>query len=117
MLPQHQDLITKAYLAFNARDIDTVLQILHPQVKWPNGWEGGYVKGHEEVRDYWTRQWKELNPNVEPVAFKEKQDGQIEVEVRQLVKDLQGKVLFDGLVKHIYTIENGLIKNMEIENV
>ena len=115
MTHRYQHLIEEAYAAFNARDIDAVLKIMHPEVNWPNGWEGGYVKGHDEVRSYWTRQWKELNPRVEPVAFKEKQDEQIEVEVHQTAKDQQGNVLFDGIVKHIYTIENGLIKNMEIE--
>ncbi len=115
MKQKYQDLIKQAYSDFNARDIDAVLKVMHPEVKWPNGWEGGYVKGHDEVRNYWTRQWKELDPNVDPVAFKEKQDGQIEVEVHQIAKDLKGNVLFDGVVKHVYTIENGLIKNMEIE--
>ena len=115
MTVQYQDLIKKAYAAFNARDIDTVLSVMHPDVHWPNGWEGGYVNGHDEVRDYWTRQWAALDPTVEPVGFTERQDGQIEVEVHQIAKDLQGNVLFDGIVKHIYSIENGLIKNMEIE--
>jgi hypothetical protein len=115
MASQYQSLIKKAYSAFNARDIDEVLSAMHPQVRWSNGWEGGYVTGHEEVRNYWTRQWKELDPNVEPTGFKERQDGSLEVEVHQIVKDLQGKVLFDGTVKHIYTIEDGLIKTMEIE--
>lgn len=115
MTHQYHELIQQAYAAFNARDIDTVLKLMHPNVNWPNDWEGGYVKGHDEVRDYWTRQWKEIDPTVEPVAFKEKQDGSFEVEVHQVAKELQGNVLFDGIVKHIYTIENGLIKSMEIE--
>jgi hypothetical protein len=89
--------------------------MMHPDVHWPNGWEGGYVNGHDEVRDYWTRQWQAIDPTVEPVGFKERQDGQIEVDVHQMAKDLQGNMLFEGNVKHIYTIENGLIKNMEIE--
>jgi hypothetical protein len=117
MMEKYQDLIKQAYSAFNARDIDTVLKVMHPKVNWSNGWEGGYVKGHDEVRNYWTRQWKELDPNVQPVAFKEKEDGQIEVEVHQIAKDLQGNVLFDGMVKHVYTIENGFITNMEIEKL
>jgi hypothetical protein len=71
--------------------------------------------GHDGVRSYWTRQWKELDPSVEPVSFEERQDGQIEVEVHQVVKDLQGKVLFDGIVKHIYTIKDGLMQHMDIE--
>lgn len=115
MISQYQPLISKAYAAFNARNIDAVLEIMDAEVHWPNGWEGGYVQGHDEVKNYWIRQWKELDPNVEPIAFKEKQDGQIEVEVHQIAKDLNGNVLFDGIVKHIYTIKNGLIKNMEIE--
>ena len=108
-------LIKEAYAAFNRRDIDAVLQLMHPEVRWPNGWEGGYVTGREEVRKYWTRQWKELDPLVTPIAFKEGAAGQMEVRVHQVAKDLQGKVLFDGLVIHHYSFENGLIKNMEIE--
>lgn len=115
MTLQYQDLIKKAYAAFNARDIDTVLSMLHTDVRWSNGWEGGYVNGHDEVRNYWTRQWEVLDPTVEPVGFKERPDGQIEVEVHQIAKDLEGNLLFEGKVKHIYAIENGLIKNMEIE--
>ena len=115
MTSQYQDLIKKIYSAFNARDIDAILKEMHPEVNWPKGWEGGYVTGTDEVREYWTRQWKELDPNVEPVAVKENQDGQIEVEVHQIAKDFKGNILFDGMVKHVYTIENGLIKRMEIE--
>ena len=115
MKQEYQDLIKRAYSDFNARDIDAVLKVMHPEVNWSNGWEGGYIKGPDEVKNYWTRQWKELDPNVEPVAFKEKKRGQIEVEVHQIAKDLKGNVLFDGMVRHVYTIENGLIKNMEIE--
>ena len=115
MIIPHQDLIKKAYSAFNRRDIDTVLSTFHPEVNWSNGWEGGYVNGHDEVRNYWTRQWKEIDPNVEPRGFEEKGDGKVEVNVHQVVKDLQGSVLFDGMVKHIYAFEDGLIKSMDIE--
>lgn len=93
------------------------LSIMHPGVHWANGWESGYVEGHSMVRDYWTRQWKEIDPNVKPISVKEKKDGQIEVEVHSIVKDMKGIVLFDGMVKHIYTIENGKIKNVEIEKL
>lgn len=115
MTTQYQGLIKKAYAAFNKRDIDTVLSTFHPAVHWSNGWEGGYVDGHDGVRDYWTRQWKEIDPNVEPTGFKQREDGRLEVSVHQVAKDLEGTVLFDGMVKHIYTFEDGLIKSMDIE--
>ena len=111
----YQSLIQKAYTAFNARDIDTIFSLMHGDVLWPNGWEGGYLKGENEVRDYWTRQWQQINPTVIPIGITQRKDGRIEVNVHQTVKDLDGKVLLDGMVNHIYTIENGLITHMEIE--
>ena len=110
-----RDMIKKIYTAFNARDIDTVFLTLDPAVTWSNGWEGGYVQGHDAVRSYWTRQWKEVDPHVEPVGFREKEDGRVQVEVHQVAKDMEGNILFDGLVQHIYTFENGLITRMDIE--
>ncbi|MEO6328645.1 MAG: nuclear transport factor 2 family protein [Ginsengibacter sp.] len=111
----NKEIIKKAYNAFNARDIDLVISLMHPDVHWPNGWNGGYVNGHDEVRDYWKRQWKEIDPSVDPISLKELKDGRMEIEVHQVVKDLRGKLLIDKIVKHTYTFENGMIRNMEIE--
>ncbi len=88
---------------------------MHAEVRWPNGWEGGYVHGHEEVRNYWTRQWNELDPNVDPTGFHERPDGSLEVKVHQQVMDLQGNSILEGTVTHVYFFENGLIKTMNIE--
>jgi ketosteroid isomerase-like protein len=111
---QAKDLIRKAYAAFNARDIDTALTTMHPEFEWPKAFEGGYVSGPEEIRAYWTRQWKEIDPSVEPTALTEEEDGKIKVTVRQLVKDLEGKQLFDGTVFHVYTLQDNLLRKMDI---
>jgi len=116
MNSKYQSIIQKAYTGFNARDIDTTLSTMHPNIHWPKAFEGGYVIGHDAVRNYWTRQWSEINPKVEPVAITERPDGKIEVEVDQLVKDLEGNFLFDGKVKHVYAIKNDLLLSMDIEN-
>jgi len=112
---KNQELIKNAYAAFNARDIDAILQVMHPQVKWSKAWEGDYATGHNEVRAYWQRQWNEINPNVTPVGFRERENGTLEVEVNQLVKDMDGNTLFDGKVKHVYIINEGLLQQMDIE--
>ena len=110
-----QDLIKRAYLAFNSRDIDTALSTFHRDVQWPKAFEGGYVEGHDEIRKYWTRQWSEINPKVEPTGIEEREDGTFAVTVHQVVKDLQEQELFDGVVKHIYTVQDGLLRRMDIE--
>lgn len=110
-----QNLIKTAYNAFNSRDIDTALSTFHTEVQWPKAFEGGYVTGHDEIREYWTRQWSEINPNVEPIDFVERHNGTFEIKVQQKVKDLEGNILFDGIVKHIYTIQGALLRKMDIE--
>ena len=110
-----QQLINSAYASFNARDIDATLKMMAEDVKWPKAWEGDYAHGHDEVRAYWTRQWTEINPHVNPVGFRERDNGTLEVKVDQLVKDLDGNVVFDGKVIHVHTIRHGLIGQMDIE--
>lgn len=33
--------LRSAYSAFNARDVEATLELMHPRVDWPNAWEGG----------------------------------------------------------------------------
>jgi hypothetical protein len=111
----YKDIISKIYRGFNDRNIDAVLSLMDADVLWPKAFEGDYVTGHEAVRKYWTRQWSEINPKVEPILITERPDGKIEVEVKQLVKDLKNTILFDGNVNHVYTIENDLITVMDVK--
>jgi hypothetical protein len=83
-------------------------------VEWPNGWEGGYVHGHEGVRDYWSRQWAEIDPTVTPVGFATLPDGRVDVTVHQIVRDRAGVLLSDATVHHVYRLERGQVVHMEI---
>jgi hypothetical protein len=109
------DQVMKAmYSAFNDGDIDAVLQAMHPDVDWPNGMEGGRVHGHHGVREYWTRQWSMINPKVYPERVSVDNLGRVVVDVHQLVRNLDGVVVLDQMVRHVYVLENGLIKSMDI---
>jgi hypothetical protein len=113
-LANTQMLIAAAYAAFNRRDIDGVLALMSEKVSWPKASEGGRAVGKEEIRAYWTRQWKEFDPHVEPVEVIDRAGGKTEVKVHQLVKTLSGDVLSDTDVWHVYTIANGLIERMDL---
>jgi hypothetical protein len=109
-----RDLLIEIYRAFNARDIETVLAHFHPDIDWPNGMEGGRVHGHEGVRAYWRRQWALIDPKVEPRAFRRDSAGRVVVSVHQLVRARSGAVLSERMVEHVYTIENALVRRMDI---
>ena len=108
------ELLRRVYTAFNRREIETVLALMHANVDWPNGMEGGRVHGRTAVREYWTRQFKVVSSQVEPQSFRREADGRIAVDVHQVVHDLSGKLLADQMVQHVYQIRDGLIQSMEI---
>ena len=112
----YQPLLRQLYQDFNARQIDAVLAHMHTDVAWPNGWEGGYVSGHDEVRAYWLRQWQQIDPSVEPLSFETLPDGQISVKVHQVIKDLDGQVLSDEQLNHIYRFEQDKVRTMVIDH-
>ena len=66
-----KSVIERAYSAFNKRDIDGALALMTQDVSWPKASEGGNVVGKDEIRAYWTRQWGEFDPHVEPLAITE----------------------------------------------
>ncbi len=108
------ELLRAAYRAFNARDIDAALALMTPDVAWPRAFKGGFVRGPEEVRAYWTEQWSEIDPHVEPVAFSTDDAGRITVEVHQVVRTLSGDIVADDLVGHCFTLTDGLIQLMDV---
>ncbi|ARO27566.1 NTF2 domain-containing protein (plasmid) [Rhizobium sp. TAL182] len=109
--------LKRIYDRFNARDIDGVLTVLAEDVAWANGMEGGHVHGHEAVRAYWTRQWALINPHVEPAGFHRSADGAIVADVHQLVRDLQGTLLQDKMVGHVFRFREGKIVRFDIRDV
>jgi hypothetical protein len=110
-----QTLLARAYAVFNDRDIERALALMSENVSWPKASEGGRVVGKEEVRSYWTRQWKEFDPRVEPLEMIDREGGITEVRVHQLVKSLAGDVLSESEVWHVYTVANGLIERMDVK--
>jgi len=110
-----QTLIAQAYAAFNQRNVDATLALMSENVSWPKASEGGRVVGKEEIRSYWTRQWQEFDPLVEPIEVIDREDGKTDVRVHQLVKSLGGEVLSDSEVWHVYTVANGLIERMDLK--
>jgi ketosteroid isomerase-like protein len=111
-----EETLRRTYQAFNDRDIDAALERVHPEVDWPNAWEGGRVVGRDAVRDYWTRQFAEISSNVEPESFTEEPDGTVMVGVHQVVHDADsGELLTDSRVRHRYWFdEDDLVTRMDV---
>jgi len=114
-MPDAELVLRSAYRAFNARDIEAAIELMHPDVDWPNAWEGGRVLGRTAVRDYWNRQFAAISSKVEPEGFTEEPDGSITVEVHQVVHDARtGALMSDSHARHRYRLEEGLVVRMDV---
>lgn len=114
-MSEHQrGVLMDVYRAFNARDIDAVLNHMVPDVDWPNGMTGGREHGRAAVRSYWERQWKENDPRVEPMQIDFDTAGKAHVRVHQLVKSPQGEILQDKKIEHVYEFDGPFISKMTI---
>lgn len=110
----NKEFLQNLYDAFNKREIETIISSMRPDVKWANGLEGGFVYGQGAVREYWTNQFKDIQPELETLKFETDENNRNIVTVHQIIKDLQGNVLADATVHQIFTIEDGLISLYEI---
>ena len=113
-MSSNQQFLQNLYEAFNKGEIETIISVMHPDVKWANGVEGGFVYGRDAVREYWTNQYKVIQVQLETLKFETDENNRNIVTVHQVIKDLQGNLLADATVQQIFTIEDGLISLYEI---
>ena len=112
-MPELQQYFEELYKNFNDRETDLVIANMSTEVKWANGMEGGYVYGHTGVREYWTRQFSMVSSKVTPIEIKQ-EDGSVTIKVHQVVHDLNGNLLGDEIVRHIFKLENDKIVSFDI---
>jgi SnoaL-like domain len=114
-MPEAELVLRAAYAAFNARDVEAAIELMHPEVDWPNAWEGGRVVGRAAVREYWTRQFTAISSKVEPEGFIEEPNGAITADVHQVVHDVHtGELISDSHVRHRYRFEDELVVRMDV---
>lgn len=101
------------YKNFNDRNIEAVITHTTNNVKWANGMEGGYVYGHNGMREYWLKQFTMIDPKVTPVSVEVAGD-MVNIEVHQVVHDLQGNQLMNKKLFHHFYMAHNNVERFEI---
>ena len=113
-MSSNQQFLQNLYEAFNKREIETIISLMQPDVKWANGMEGGFVYGRDAVREYWLKQFETMRSQLKPLEYETDENNRNVVTVRIVIRDLEGDLLLEKTVQQIFTIENGLISLFEI---
>jgi ketosteroid isomerase-like protein len=110
----HQALLLRAYLAYNAQDLPRLLALVSEDVDWPDD-AGGRMHGRPALASYWIEQWTRVRVHDHPVAFTQWDDERIAVQVRQVVRSLDGAVRSTGEFIHLHRLDDGRIQRLDIE--
>lgn len=113
--PPAEALVHQAYSAFNARDVEAGVALMHAEVDWPDVPAGGFVHGRDQVRKHWREQFGQVDPHIDVARVRQTGDGRVEAEVRQVVRRLDGSGLSDDRQLHVFTIANDRIRRMEVK--
>jgi ketosteroid isomerase-like protein len=110
------DRIAGLYAAFNRRDIDGLMALLTVDVEWPDGMGGGRLFGRDALRDVWEREWAEIDPRLTVHSVDNRPDGAVAVTAGQVVRDLEGAIVSEGDVVHVFRFRGDLVSRMDFEN-
>ena len=111
---ERRSILLGMYDAFNARDLDRATEFLAPDVDWPNSMTGGREHGRAAVRAYWEHVWAQIDPVIEPIKVDFAADGNAHVRAHQLVKGLDGAILEDRKLEHIFTFDGAFVTRLVI---
>lgn len=108
-----QSFFEELYNNFNNRNIEGVTAHTTDNIKWANGMEGGYVYGHNGIREYWLKQFTLINPRVTSLDIEVTGD-MAKIKVHQVVHDLQGNLLQDKKLYHHFYMDDNKVALFEI---
>jgi ketosteroid isomerase-like protein len=108
-------LLTKVYEAYNRRDFAVFSAFLTSDVDWPNQLQGGRVRGRDAVAALWRETDQSIQVDLAPVTFALETDGRVAVNVNQIVRNLGGQIWSDSCVRHVFTVEDGMIARLDVE--
>jgi hypothetical protein len=106
-------LLRQAYESFNAKDVEALLAVMTDDVDWPNMLEGSRLVGHDAVREYWRGQFRTTDPRLEITGVDEEGDATV-LSVHQSICDLEGTVLREADVEHVYRFREGKVARMDV---
>jgi hypothetical protein len=106
-------LLRRAYDAFNRKDVDALLAEMTDDVDWPNMLEGTRIVGHDAVRSYWLGQFQTTDPQLTITDVRAEDDATV-LAVHQILRDLDGNVLREGDVEHVYRFRDGKVARMDV---
>ena len=111
-------LVRDAYRRFNKSDITALLDLLDPDVELPDPLSGRKLRGVDEAREYWEREFALVEPTLLVSEIVEIGDALLVVVFQELYDRESGKLLGHGVTAvHRVTFRGDRIASIEYTGI
>ncbi|MDP1737854.1 MAG: nuclear transport factor 2 family protein [Caulobacter sp.] len=107
--------ITELWTAVNRQDFEAAIALLHPDVDWQDIVNGGRLHGIAAVRAYWTRISELLTSDSSPITYRLIGEDRIAARMLHSLTGKQGKVWGEEALTQVFTLRDGLIVRMDLD--
>lgn len=105
------DLMRTAFDAYNRQDAATLLTLVTEDVLWPG--DEGMLRGKDELRAFWKRQWAETKTHDEVLAVQTREAGYVVVDLSQKVHAIDGTPISSARLRYGFVVKGGLIRRLQ----
>ena len=106
-------LIVALFDAFNARDLEAVRALIHPEADWPDVFSDGRLQGRDQILAMWSEQFRQFSPECFLIEMTALPDGRRRVRTNHVVRNLDGKIFTDEQATMTYKFRDGLIARID----
>ncbi len=103
-----------SYAAFNSGDLELAAGILANDVEWPDQLEGTMLVGRDATIAYWKRLLGLQRHEYEVVHCQPDQHGDLVISLLRKVYALNGQLISNGLIRHVYRFRCGKVVRMQV---
>lgn len=108
------DLIRRAFDAYNRQDSGTLLALVTEDVLWPG--DAHTMRGKDALRAFLEHQWTRTRTHDEVIHVEERDGGYVVASLRQTVRSVEGRTLSTGEFRYGFVVDDGLIKQLKTRN-
>lgn len=110
------DPIVRLHDALDRRDLDAVEALFHPDARFRDYLDGGEIVGPAAARAFYQRLFETLAPDIDLLAVAKQPDGRLRADLQVSVRDRSGRLWSDSKVIATYTLRDGLILAVAVED-
>ncbi len=112
---EQEALLLRAVELLNGGEFDALVELLHPEVDWPDLAADALLAGRDAVRDYWERVTRAVRPELTPLEMTRVGEDVVMVSrQRTFERESDSEMVPALVISQRFSFRDGLISRMRV---